>query len=165
MFLSLIFGYFLSHQIHPIVIFGCSLLSTIPLSYYNGMAIASLSAQTSFAIGALINASFGSIIELILYVVSIKAQMEDVARAALTGALLGALLLIPGLSMIIGGIKYKEQKFNPAATGVSRYYSIFNIIIECHCLCWIQCVVGDQCCRSFLSHSLLSSLWKSLMDV
>ena len=124
MFLSLVFGYFMGNRIHPVVIFGCSLLSTIPLSYYNGMAIASLSAQTSFAVGALINASFGSIIELILYVVSIRSKLEDVARAALTGALLGALLLIPGLSMIVGGIKYKEQKFNPAATGVSRYACI-----------------------------------------
>ncbi len=87
------------------------------------MAIASLSAQTSFAVGALINASFGSIIELILYIVAIKGGLEDVARSALTGALLGALLLIPGLSMIIGGIKYKEQRFNPAATGVSGYAS------------------------------------------
>ncbi|KAF2076848.1 hypothetical protein CYY_001876 [Polysphondylium violaceum] len=126
--LSLIFGFFLQNYIHPVVIFLCCMLSTIPLSYYNGMAIASISAQTSFAIGALINASFGSIIELILYVVSINGSQPEVARSALTGALLGAMLLIPGLSMIVGGIKHKEQRFNPAIMGVSNVLLLIAVI-------------------------------------
>eukprot|EP01132_Coremiostelium_polycephalum_P002081 gene2081-2567_t len=92
------------------------------------MAIASLSAQTSFAIGALINASFGSIIELILYIVTINGQQEDVARSALAGALLGSMLLIPGLSMIIGGIKHKEQRFNPAVMGVSTVLLMIAVV-------------------------------------
>ncbi|EGC39571.1 hypothetical protein DICPUDRAFT_45117 [Dictyostelium purpureum] len=126
--ISLIFGFFFEEQVNPIVIFVCCLLSTIPLSYYNGMAIASLSAQTSFAIGALINASFGSIIELILYVVSINGSQEEVARSALTGALLGSMLLIPGLSMIVGGIKHKEQRFNPALMGVNTILLMIAVV-------------------------------------
>jgi len=126
--ISLVFGFFLQSYIHPVVIFLCCMLSTIPLSYYNGMAIASISAQTSFAVGALINASFGSIIELILYVVSINGSQPEVARSALTGALLGAMLLIPGLSMIVGGIKHKEQRFNPAIMGVSNVLLLIAVI-------------------------------------
>ncbi|GAM20930.1 hypothetical protein SAMD00019534_041050 [Acytostelium subglobosum LB1] len=126
--LSLVFGYFLESHINPVGLFVSCLLSTIPLSYYNGMAIASLSAQTSFAIGALINASFGSMIELILYVVTINGAQEDVARSAITGSLLGALLLIPGLSMVIGGIKHKEQRFNPAVMGVSTVLLMVAVV-------------------------------------
>lgn len=112
----------------PEIIFICSLLSTIPLSYYNGMAISSISAQTSFAVGAFLTASFGSIIEMILYIASIKAGLGEVARSAMSGALLGALLFIPGLSMIIGGIKYKEQRFNPAVTGVSSVLLVIAVV-------------------------------------
>ncbi|KYQ90775.1 DUF307 family protein [Tieghemostelium lacteum] len=126
--LSLVFGYALEEHIPPIAIFISCILSTIPLSYYNGMAIASISAQTSFAIGALINASFGSIIELILYIVTINGSQEEVARSALTGALLGAMLLIPGLSMIIGGIKHKEQRFNPQVMGVSTILLMIAVV-------------------------------------
>ncbi|EFA85329.1 DUF307 family protein [Heterostelium album PN500] len=126
--LSLVLGYFLEDKINPVVLFVSCLLSTIPLSYYNGMAIASLSAQTSFAMGALINASFGSIIELILYIVTINGAQEDVARSAITGSLLGALLLVPGLSMVIGGIKHKEQRFNPAVMGVSTVLLMVAVV-------------------------------------
>eukprot|EP01133_Synstelium_polycarpum_P008921 gene8921-10453_t len=126
--LSLVFGYFLDHLVHPMVMFLCCIMSTIPLSYYNGMAIASLSAQTSFAIGALINTSFGSIIELILYVVTLYKHQEDVVRSALTGALLGSVLLIPGLSMVVGGLKHKEQKFNPTVMGVSTVLMMVAVI-------------------------------------
>ena len=51
---------------------------------------------------------------------------SDVARsnllcAVLTGTLLGMMLLLPGLSMVIGGIKYPEMVFNPASAGALQY--------------------------------------------
>ncbi|GAM23512.1 hypothetical protein SAMD00019534_066870 [Acytostelium subglobosum LB1] len=126
--LSLIFGFFLEHHIHPLVIFLCCVLSTVPLSYYNCKAIATLSAQTSFAVGALINASFGSIIELILYVVSLSNGQVEVARSAVTGSLLGAMLLVPGLAMVVGGIKHKEQRFNHTVMGVNTVLLMVAIV-------------------------------------
>jgi len=79
-------------------------------------------------VGAFINASFGSIIELILYITSIKAHLGDITRSAISGSLLGSLLLIPGLSMVIGGIKYKEQRFNPAVAGVSSVLLVISVV-------------------------------------
>jgi len=43
----------------------CSIISMIPLSYFIGQAIAILSAQTSFAVGALLNASFTSSVSVL----------------------------------------------------------------------------------------------------
>jgi len=60
--------------------------------------------------------------------VAIKARLGEVARSALTGALLGSLLLIPGLSMIIGGLKYKQQRFNPAVAGVSSVLLVIAVV-------------------------------------
>ena len=46
----------------------------------------------------------------------------------LTGSLLGDLLLLPGLAMIAGGIKYKEQRFSPAVAGVSSVLLLVSVI-------------------------------------
>ncbi|XP_067358061.1 uncharacterized protein [Channa argus] len=106
--------------------FAIAICSIIPLSYYIGMGIASISAQSNFAVGAVVNASFGSITELTFYITALlrghKAGsqcLQEVVKAALTGTLLGCILFIPGICMIIGGLKHREQRFNSRSTGVS----------------------------------------------
>lgn len=106
--------------------FAISLCSIIPLSYYIGMAIASISAQSNFAVGAVMNATFGSITELTFYITAlIKGSREgnkcydEIVKSALTGTLLGCVLFIPGVCMIIGGCKHQEQVFNSRSAGVS----------------------------------------------
>ncbi|XP_036615258.1 putative cation exchanger C521.04c isoform X1 [Trichosurus vulpecula] len=106
--------------------FTLSLLSIIPLSYFIGMAIASISAQSTSAVGAVVNATFGSIVELTFYITAlIKGAQEgnkcyeEVVKSALTGTVLGCILLVPGLCMVIGGIHHPEQRFNNRSAGVS----------------------------------------------
>ncbi|NWH68772.1 VNX1 protein, partial [Geococcyx californianus] len=106
--------------------FTLALLSIMPLSYYIGMAIASISAQSNFAVGAVVNATFGSITELTFYITAlIKGSREgnrcyaEIVKSALTGTLVGCVLFIPGLCMVIGGIRHQEQRFNSRSAGVS----------------------------------------------
>ncbi|XP_029472481.1 putative cation exchanger C521.04c isoform X2 [Rhinatrema bivittatum] len=106
--------------------FTLSLVSIVPLSYCIGMAIASISAQSSFALGAVVNATFGSIIELTFYIAALikgaregNLCYEEVVKSALTGTVLGCVLFVPGLCMVIGGIKHQEQRFNSRSAGVS----------------------------------------------
>ncbi|KAL7370440.1 hypothetical protein ABVT39_000718 [Epinephelus coioides] len=106
--------------------FATAIASIIPLSYYIGMGIASLSAQSNFAVGAVVNATFGSITEMTFYITALlrghsaaSKCYEEVVKAALTGTLLGCILFIPGICMIIGGIRHREQRFNSRSAGVS----------------------------------------------
>ncbi|CAH1246765.1 Hypp7776 [Branchiostoma lanceolatum] len=110
----------------PTAKFVISLLAIIPLAYYIGLAIASIAAQSNFAVGAVLNASFGSVVELTLYITALvkgAAQANncysELVKSALTGTLLGTMLFIPGLCMIIGGLKHHEQFFNLRSAGVS----------------------------------------------
>lgn len=66
--LAIFFGYIdhLEGTAGTETVFILSLLSVIPLAYYIGMSIANISAQSNFAVGAVLNATFGSIVELIL---------------------------------------------------------------------------------------------------
>ncbi|MBN3298346.1 VNX1 protein, partial [Amia calva] len=105
--------------------FTTAIGSIIPLSYFIGMAIASISAQSNFAVGAVLNATFGSITELTFYITALLRGFregnkcyEEIVKSALTGTLLGCILLVPGVCMIIGGCKHQEQRFNSRSAGV-----------------------------------------------
>ncbi|XP_030296165.1 cation/H+ exchanger protein 1 isoform X2 [Sparus aurata] len=114
--------------------FATAITSIIPLSYFIGMGIASISAQSNFAVGAVVNATFGSITEMTFYITALlrghKAATkcyEEIVKAALTGTLLGCILFIPGICMIIGGIKHREQRFNSRSAGVSSALLFISI--------------------------------------
>ncbi|NXD87617.1 VNX1 protein, partial [Halcyon senegalensis] len=125
---TLVLGYVDSHNrlTSSSIKFTLALLSIMPLSYYIGMAIASISAQSNFAVGAVVNATFGSITELTFYITAlIKGSREgnrcyaEIVKSALTGTLVGCVLFVPGLCMVIGGIRHQEQRFNSRSAGVS----------------------------------------------
>ncbi|NXX23739.1 VNX1 protein, partial [Podargus strigoides] len=125
---TLVLGYVDSqnHLTSSPIKFTLALLSIMPLSYYIGMAIASISAQSNFAVGAVVNATFGSITELTFYITAlIKGTREgnrcyaEIVKSALTGTLVGCVLFVPGLCMVIGGIRHQEQQFNRRSAGVS----------------------------------------------
>ena len=62
--------------------------------------------------GALINATFGNLAEMIIAIFAVRAGLLEVVKASLTGSILGNLLFVGGLSMLVGGWKRDSQKFN-----------------------------------------------------
>ncbi|KAI9474093.1 MAG: hypothetical protein EXX96DRAFT_596945 [Benjaminiella poitrasii] len=112
----------------PQAIFSLSLASVIPLSYFIGMGVSSVSAQSSMGLGAVINATFGSIIEIILYAVALMGGKSSLVEGSLIGSILAGVLLMPGFSMISGAVKRKEQKFNAKSAGVTSTMLIMAII-------------------------------------
>ncbi|KAL1934405.1 hypothetical protein VTP01DRAFT_6587 [Rhizomucor pusillus] len=112
----------------PAVVFALSLASVIPLSYFIGMGVSSVSAQSSMGVGAFLNASFGSIIEIILYAVALMSGKSAIVEGALIGSVMAGVLLMPGCSMISGGIKRKEQRFNAKSAEVTSTMLIMAII-------------------------------------
>lgn len=110
------------------LIFTLSLASVIPLSYFIGMAVASISAQSSIGMGAVINATFGSIIEIILYAIALTQSKGRLVEGSIVGSLLAGVLLLPGASMCSGAVRKKEQKFNAKSAGVTSTMLIMAII-------------------------------------
>ncbi|CAG8602147.1 10929_t:CDS:2, partial [Acaulospora colombiana] len=111
-----------------LIFFTLSVLSVIPISYFIGMAVASISAQSSIGLGAVINATFGSIVEIILYALALMEGRGKLTEGSIIGSLMAGVLLMPGLSMISGGMKRKEQKFNAKSAGVTSTMLIMAII-------------------------------------
>jgi Ca2+:H+ antiporter len=84
-----------------------------------------ISTRTGDAIGGLLNATFGNAPELIIATVALRAGYLDMVRASLIGAILANLLLALGLSFFLGGLRYRDQKYNPLA---ARTYSTMMLI-------------------------------------
>uniref|UniRef100_A0A8C2DXM5 Cation/H+ exchanger protein 1 n=1 Tax=Cyprinus carpio TaxID=7962 RepID=A0A8C2DXM5_CYPCA len=123
-------NYYVSSEVK----FATAVSSIIPLSYYIGMGIASISAQSNFAVGAVVNATFGSITEMAFYITALlqghragNKCYAEIVKSALTGTLLGCILFIPGICMIIGGCKHREQRFNSRSAGVSSALLFISI--------------------------------------
>ena len=62
--------------------------------------------RVSSTISALINATFGNAVELMIAIFSLRAGLFALVTASITGSILLNVLLLIGLSMLAGGFKF-----------------------------------------------------------
>src|SRR3954454_4937521 len=98
--------------ISPIALFVCSALGIIPVAGWIGRATEALAARVGEGLGGLLNATFGNAAELIIAGLALSKGLTNVVKASITGSIIGNVLLVLGLSIVAGGTKYKEQRFN-----------------------------------------------------
>ena len=102
----------------PLLVFVSAGLAIIPLAGLLGRATEHLTTHVGAGIGALLNASLGNAAELVIALVALREGLHDVVKASLTGSILGNILLVLGVSMFAGGLKFERQKFNQTAAGM-----------------------------------------------
>lgn len=102
-----------------LVVFLTSALAIIPLAAWMGTATEEIAVVVGPSLGGLLNATFGNATELIIALVALNAGLVEVVKASLTGSIMGNLLLVMGLSMLLGGLRYKEQEFQPIIARVN----------------------------------------------
>ncbi len=100
-------------------VFVTSALAIIPIAIWLSTATEEVAVVTGPAIGGLLNAVFGNATELIISLVALKAGLIDIVKASITGTIISNLLLAMGLSMFLGGLRYKEQEFKPIVARVN----------------------------------------------
>ena len=94
------------------VLFVLSLLAILPLAAKMGEATEELAKIFGGHIGGLLNATFGNAAELIIALLAINRGLLDLVKASIAGSIIGNLLFVLGLSIFVGGLRYKEQKFS-----------------------------------------------------
>ncbi|CAK7224345.1 hypothetical protein SBRCBS47491_005517 [Sporothrix bragantina] len=109
-------------------LFVAALFSIIPLAYFIGQAVASISAQSSMGVGAAINAFFSTIVEVFLYCVALNQGKSQLVEGSIVGSIFAGVLFLPGLSMCFGAIKRKTQRFNARSAGVTSTMLLFAVI-------------------------------------
>jgi Ca2+:H+ antiporter len=111
-----------------LLLFILALLSIIPLAYFIGQAVASISAQSSMGVGATINAFFSTVVEVFLYCVALKQGKAQLVEGSIIGSIFAGILFLPGLSMCFGALKRKTQRFNVRSAGVTSTMLLFAVI-------------------------------------
>jgi Ca2+:H+ antiporter len=117
----------LVHADH-IIIFVIAVIALIPLAKLIGDSTEHLSTHYGSTLGSLLNVTFGNAAEIIIAVVAINAGLLELVKASITGAILGNIMLIFGLSMIAGGIRKKEQIFSRENAGLQSTMIFLAII-------------------------------------
>jgi Ca2+:H+ antiporter len=111
-----------------IAIFIVAAVALIPLAKLIGDSTEHLATHYGATAGSLLNVTFGNAAEIIIGVVAISAGLPDLVKASITGSILGNILLIFGLSIVVGGFKYKEQRFSRENIGFQSSMLFIAII-------------------------------------
>jgi Ca2+:H+ antiporter len=112
----------------PLVIFITSALAVIPLAGLLGEATEVLAEKIGPRLGGLLNATLGNAAELIITIIAIRAGQLELVKASLIGSVLGNILLVLGLSILLGGLKHGIQRFDRAGAGMDATMLILAVI-------------------------------------
>ncbi|WP_421656473.1 calcium/proton exchanger [Leptothermofonsia sp. ETS-13] len=102
-----------------LAVFALSAIAIVPLAIWLSTATEEVAVTAGPSIGGLLNAVFGNATELIIALVALKEGLVDIVKASITGTIISNLLLVMGLSMLLGGLRYKEQEFQPVVARVN----------------------------------------------
>ena len=117
---------------NPTALFICSAIAIIPVAGWIGRATEALAFRVGEGLGGLLNATFGNAAELIIAGIALYKGHIAVVKASITGSIIGNILLVLGLSILLGGFRHKEQRFNKTGartSGISLSLAAIALII------------------------------------
>ncbi|KAF2632864.1 hypothetical protein BU25DRAFT_406179 [Macroventuria anomochaeta] len=114
---------------NPLTIFALSYIAMIPVANLLGFAGQEYARKMPKVSGILIETAFGSIVEIILFIILIAkhtasegssehGNLIPVIQAAILGSILTNLLLCLGLCFFVGGLRQARQKFHASISEV-----------------------------------------------
>ena len=120
----------LEFVVHPgaTTIFVVSALALVPLAAVLGKATEELAIHTGPRIGGLLNATLGNAAELIITIVALNAGLVTLVKASIIGSILGNILVVLGLSLLLGGLKNGPQFFNRTEAGIVAALLLLSVI-------------------------------------
>jgi Ca2+:H+ antiporter len=111
-----------------VLIFVASALAIIPLAGLIGHSTEVVAAKLGQRAGGLINATLGNAAELIITIFALSRGLTDLVKASIVGSILGNLLLVLGLSLLVGGLKNGLQTFERRTAGMNATLVIFAFL-------------------------------------
>jgi Ca2+:H+ antiporter len=106
-------------HLHPVIVFITSGLAIIPLAAWIANSTEEIAAVVGSSLGGLLNATFGNATEMIIAIVALHAGLVEVVKASITGTIIANLLLALGAAIFLGGLRFKEQNFQPTVARIN----------------------------------------------
>src|SRR5947209_3547465 len=105
-------------HLSPLLIFVSTALAIAPMAGVLGESTSSLAAFAGPTTGGLLNASMGNATEFIIALFALHEGHIRVVKASLSGSIIGNLLLVLGLSIVVGGAKKDFLRFSRTTTSM-----------------------------------------------
>jgi Ca2+:H+ antiporter len=142
-------------------VFALAALSLIPLAGFIGTATEELAARTGPTLGGLLNATFGNAAELIIGLIALHEGRVELVQASITGSIIGNLLLVFGLSMVVGGLGRPTQHFNRTSAGNATAMLFLGVVALAMPAVYDLTLFGSLVPRPPVVYTL--SFWTSLL--
>lgn len=113
---------------HPLM-FVLSALALVPLAAVLGSATETVAEFTGQKIGGLLNATLGNAAELIITIIALREGLVMVVKASIAGSIIGNVLVVLGASLLLGGLKNGEQKFDQRTASVNATMMSLAVIV------------------------------------
>jgi len=125
-----LFGIAMEYLLHieGTPLFLVSAAAILGLAYMVGQATERIGGLTGPQVGGILNATFGNIAELIIAFFALQAGLFEVVKASITGSIIGNLLLVLGASLLFGGLKNGQQRFNARLAGIDATLLVLAVI-------------------------------------
>src|SRR5262249_50193712 len=112
-------------------------------------------------LGALLNATMGNATELIIAIFALRGGHSEVVKASLSGSIIGNILLVLGLSVLVGGWKREKQVFSRQAAAVSSTMLFIAVVALVMPAVFSLTVFGEM--REHALKIETMSLWTSVV--
>ena len=112
----------------PEVIFALAFVALIPLANLLSHATESLATHFGPRIGGLLNATLGTLTELIIMFALLRAGQTELVKASIAGSILISLLFTVGAAILFGGLRNGMQRFDQQSVGLAATTMILAVI-------------------------------------
>ena len=115
-------------RLSPQIVFVAAFLSLIPLASLLGEATEVLALHTGPKIGGLLNATLGTMTELIIMFALLRSGQIQLLKASIVGSILISLLFTVGVAVLFGGIRNGMQRFDRQSVGLATTTMILAVV-------------------------------------
>jgi len=113
---------------HPLM-FVLSALALVPLAAVLGAATETVAEFTGHKIGGLLNATLGNAAELIITIIALREGLVMVVKASIAGSIIGNVLVVLGASLLLGGLRNGEQRFDQRTASTNATMMALAVIV------------------------------------
>jgi len=115
-------------RVPPEIVFAMAFLALIPLANMMSHATEALAMHFGPKTGGLINATLGTLTELIIMFALLRSGQTELLKASIVGSILISLLLTVGAAILFGGLRHGMQRFDKESVSMSSATMILAVV-------------------------------------
>jgi Ca2+:H+ antiporter len=112
----------------PEIVFALAFAALIPLANMMSHATEALATHYGPKAGGLLNATLGTLTELIIMFALLRSGQIGLLKASIVGSILISLLLTVGAAVLFGGLRHGIQRFDKESVGMASTTMILAVV-------------------------------------